>query len=222
MKKTYLFDFDGTLVDSMQTFGAVMLRILDERGIKYGEDTVKIITPLGYRETAEYFRALGVKESADELIEIMNFYARIEYENSIPAKAGVEDTLKEMKSRGYSLNVLTASPHIALDPCLKRLGLWELFDNVWSCDDFGTTKADPEIYKMAADRIGAPIDQIVFVDDNINAVKTAKRAGMVAVGIFDESSAEYADEFRREADLYVMDIVKLLSAGEMRNYEDEI
>ena len=204
MKKTYLFDFDGTLVDSMPTFVSVMLRILDERDIKYGDDIVKIITPLGYRGTAEYFRTLGVKESVDEMVEIMNTYARFEYENNVPAKIGVAETLREMKNRGYSLNVLTASPHLALDPCLKRLGLWELFDKVWSCDDFGTTKANPEIYKMAAERLGKGVGEVIFVDDNINAVKTAKVAGMVSVGIFDQSSAEYVDEFKVAADGYVM------------------
>ena len=211
MKKTCLFDFDGTLVDSMPTFVAVMLRILDERGIKYGDDIVKIITPLGYRGTAEYFRTLGVKESADELVEIMNRYARFEYENNIPAKEGVIETLREMKKLGYSLNVLTASPHLALDPCLMRLGLFELFDNVWSCDDFATTKANPEIYKMAAERLGRAVGEVVFVDDNINAVKTAKSAGMVSVGIFDQSSAEYIDEFKAAADGYVINFSELFN-----------
>ena len=211
MKKRYLFDFDGTLVDSMPTYVSVMFRILDEREIKYADDIVKIITPLGYRGTAEYFRELGVKESADELVEIMNTYARYEYENNIPAKKQVSETLQEMKNRGYSLSVLTASPHVALDPCLKRLGLWQFFDNVWSCDDFNTTKADPEIYKMAAAEIGAPVGEIIFVDDNINAVKTAKRAGMVSVGIFDESSADLIDEFKSEADGYVNSFDELLN-----------
>ena len=41
--KTFLFVFDGTLVDSMPTFIGVMLRTLDEYSIKYGEDIVKII-----------------------------------------------------------------------------------------------------------------------------------------------------------------------------------
>ena len=41
---TYLFDFDGTLVDSMPTFSGLMIRILNEHNIKYGDDIIKIIT----------------------------------------------------------------------------------------------------------------------------------------------------------------------------------
>ena len=51
--KTYLFDFDGTLVDSMPIYASMMLRILDEQGVAYGEDIIKIITPLGYAGTAK-------------------------------------------------------------------------------------------------------------------------------------------------------------------------
>ena len=81
--KTYLFDFDGTLVNSMATFSSVMIRILDEHGLKYGDDIIKIITPLGYGGTAKYFRELGIDRSTDELVAIMNEYARPDYENKI-------------------------------------------------------------------------------------------------------------------------------------------
>ena len=57
---TYLFDFDGTLVDSMPTFVSVMLRILDENAISHSDDIVKTITPLGYNGTAEYFIQFGL------------------------------------------------------------------------------------------------------------------------------------------------------------------
>jgi beta-phosphoglucomutase-like phosphatase (HAD superfamily) len=70
--KRYLFDFDGTLVNSMPTFVSVMLRILDENGIKYGDDIVKIITPLGYNDTAKYFITLGVPFTKEEIIEKMH------------------------------------------------------------------------------------------------------------------------------------------------------
>ena len=211
MKKTYLFDFDGTLVDSMPTYVSVMLRILDENGVSYGDDIVKIITPLGYRKTAEYYiSVLGMAANVDELVATMNSYAKYEYENNIGAKESVVETLKKMKARGDDLNVLTASPHTVLDPCLKRLGIWEIFSNVWSCEDFGTTKSDPKIYEAAAEKIGKTVGEVVFVDDNVNAVKIAKTAGMISVGIFDESSAEYADEFKDFADGYVLSFSELL------------
>ncbi len=211
--KTYLFDFDGTLVDSMPTYAALMLRILDENKIPYGDDIIKTITPLGFMGTAEYFIKMGLNKPRDELVAKMNEYALFEYTNNIPAKSNVIDTLKKLRSRGADLNVLTASPHATLDPCLHRLGIYDIFSNVWSCDDFATTKADPNIYRLAAERIGAPIGEILFVDDNLNADMTAKSAGMRVCGIYDESSRDYIERMKAETDFYVCDFSELLCIG---------
>ena len=115
-----------------------------------------------------------------------------------------------LKRGGASLNILTASPHKVLDVCLKRLRIWDLFENVWSCDDFGTSKSNPEIYKAAAEKLGKPIEKIIFIDDNVNAVKTAKLAGMTAYGIYDASSADYEGEMRAVSDRYIKNLSELI------------
>lgn len=208
--KTYLFDFDGTLVDSMPAFISVMLRILDENNIKYEDDIIKIITPLGYAGTAKYFIELGVNMSEDELMALMNNYIYDEYKYNIPAKKNVKEVLEKLKESGANLNILTASPHVVLDPCLQRLGIYDLFTNVWSCDDFGTTKADPEIYKMAAEKIGEPVENVLFLDDNYNADKTAKSSGMKVCGVYDDSSKDYVDEIKQVCDYYIYDFSELM------------
>ena len=209
--KYYLFDFDGTLVDSMPTFVSAMLRILDENGISYGSDIIKIITPLGLNGTAEYYiDQMGIKLSKEQLMGIMKDYMMDAYFHTIPAKMNVPEVLRELKNRGASLNVLTASPHITLDACLKRLGLWELFDNVWSCDDFNTTKADPQIYVRAAEKMNTTADKVLFLDDNLNADLTAKAAGMQVCGVYDESSKDYVAQMKAANDYYIYDFQELL------------
>jgi FMN phosphatase YigB (HAD superfamily) len=106
--------------------------------------------------------------------------------------------------------VLTASAHRVLDVCLKRLGIYDLFDNVWSCNDFNTSKADPKIYSMCAEKIGKPLSDIIFLDDNYNADKTAKAAGVIVYGVYDESSAAYTDEIKSVSDKYINDFRDLL------------
>ena len=206
---TYLFDFDGTLVDSMPTFVSCMLRILDENGIVYGDDIVKVITPLGLEGTAKHFISMGIQKPLDAIMQTMADYMMEAYLHHILTKPYVEDALRLLRGKGCSLNVLTASPHITLDPCLKRLGLWELFDNVWSCDDFGTTKADPDIYRQVARRLGQPVERVLFLDDNLNADKTAKLAGMKVCGVYDESSRDYVEEMKAATDGYIYDFRQL-------------
>lgn len=210
MGKNYLFDFDGTLVDSMPVFQGMMLRILNENGIKYDKDIMKIITPLGYVATAKYFRELGIEKTEEELIALMYEYVVDEYTYNIPAKQNVIEVLKKLKARGDRLHVLTASAHSTLDPCLKRLGIYELFDNVWSCEDFETTKSDPEIYRRAAEKIGVDVSEVIFLDDNYNADRVAKSAGMVVYGVYDLSSADYKAEIQSVTDKYITDFKELL------------
>ena len=87
--------------------------------------------------------------------------------------------------------------------------IYYLFSHVWSCEDFGTTKADPQIYHMAAREIGQPVEAIWFLDDNLGADRTAKAAGMRVFGVYDASSAEYEQEIRAAADAYIEDFSQI-------------
>ncbi len=207
---TFLFDFDGTLVDSMPTFAAAILKILKGNNIPYTKEIIETMTPLGYKQTVQYFKELGVKMSGEEIFSVFNEYALNEYKFHIEAKKNVIETLRTLKSRNVDLNILTACPHLMLDVCLKRLGIYNLFTNVWSCDDFNTSKSDPEIYKMAAEKIGKPIEEILFLDDNLNANKTAKKSGIKVCGVYDESSEDSIDDIKRIADFYIYDFSELL------------
>ena len=207
--QTYLFDFDGTLVDSMPVYASMMLDILREYGVPHDESIIKVITPLGYRGAAKHFISLGLKESEDALVELMTARAVHAYSHQVQAKAHVIPALRALRERGDRLNVLTASPHAMLDPCLRRLGIFDWFDHVWSCEDFHATKSEPAIYLESARRIGRPVEAIWFLDDNPGADRAAKAAGMRVCGVYDASGAEYEEEMRRICDAYITDFSQL-------------
>jgi HAD superfamily hydrolase (TIGR01509 family) len=188
-----------------------MLRILDDADVRYEDDIIKTITPLGYLGTANYYREhYGLKDDADSIVRAMKKYAFDEYAYTIPEKEGVKKTLKRLKDGGADLHILTASPHEVLDVCLARLGMAELFTNIWSCDDFGTGKSDPDIYVRAAEKIGRPIGEVLFLDDNLNAVKTARSAGMSVCGVYDPSSDGYVGQMKAATDYYIFNMQEVL------------
>ncbi|MBE6688131.1 MAG: HAD family phosphatase [Ruminococcaceae bacterium] len=200
----YIFDFDGTLVDSMPHWAERMLDILRMNGVEYPDNVINIITPLGNVGTAEYFRKeLGVTMSVEEILEIMAKIVFPDYRDVIGFKQGVEEYLRKMKAQGCSLNILTASPHRSVDACLKRLGMFDIFDNIWSTDDFGMPKSNPDIYRLAIKRIGCNIDDTVFFDDNYVALATASQAGMYTVGVYDSFSERSIEQIRKISNIYI-------------------
>lgn len=212
--KALLFDFDGTLVDSMPAWSSKVLNILELTHTPYPDGIITTLATLGDIGTVKYFREkLGVTLSEEEMFSLMDSYALPKYRDEIPLKDGVKDFLLYAKDKGYSLNVLTASPHKMLDPCLKRTEIYGLFDNIWSCEDFGTTKSDPNIYVKSAEQIGFALKDIAFFDDNIGAIKTAQKAGMFTVGVFDKTGEAFLNEMKATANIFVNGFNELKSNG---------
>ena len=211
MQKVYIFDLDGTLIDSMPVFSSVVLGYLDKNGISYPDDIVATLTPLGYIGAAKYIADhFSGAYRAEDVYEQLKEEALRAYGATIPLKANVKETLEGLKVQGHRLNVLTASPQIFINACLKRLGVYDLFEKAWSIDDFGLTKADEAIYVAAAKRLGVTPADCIMLDDNLNVLKTAKKVGMATVGVYDESSKDVMEEMRTIADKYVVDFKDLL------------
>lgn len=211
MQKTYIFDLDGTLIDSMPTGIGIVLGFLDEKGIPYPDDIVTTLTPLGYRGSAQYIADhLSEEFDLEKIYEHFKAETLRAYGETIPLKENVKETLEALKAQGACLNVLTASPQLLTDICMKRLEVYDLFDNVWSIEAFGMSKAELGIYVEAARRIGVEPEDCIMVDDNLHVLETAKRVGMATIGVYDESSKAVAEEMRRVADKYVEDFAELL------------
>ncbi len=212
--KTLIFDFDGTMVDSMPMWKRRVIELLDRHGAKYPENVIEIITPLGYEGMAKYFIECGVKGTVEEVLDTVYSFALDEYLNHIPAKQTVAEALGILKEKGCSLNVLTAAQHAMLDGCLKRLGIYDVFDNIWSSDDFGLKKSNPEIYLQAAQKLEREVSECTFFDDNITALRTAQSAGMKVVGVYDATSEVFIDEIKVFADGYIYHFSEIVENGE--------
>lgn len=201
---TYIFDFDGTLGDSMPFFAEGILTILKKYHIAYPEDLIKIITPLGYTGTAKYcIEVLGTPLTVDSFVDTLKEYLFPAYRDSVPLKPGVADYLKAIRREGHSLNLLSASPYKMTSTALERCGVIDLFDNIWSCEDFGMGKDNPQIFITAAERAGGMLTDTVLFDDNLQVIKTSAKAGIHTVGVYDDSSADYIDQIKEAADRFI-------------------
>jgi len=206
----YLFDFDGTLVDSMPFWAGTHIKALTENGIPCPENYAQIITPLGNVKATELAVSLGVKATVEEHLKKVNAELYRGYTTEIELKSTVREVLLALKAAGHSLNVLTASPHLYVDPCLERLQVAKLFDQIWTIEDFDRTKDDPVIYHMAAQRLGTSVENCIFVDDNLTAITTAKQAGMKTIAVYDSLSETFAERMKETADRYVWDFAEII------------
>ena len=204
MGKGAIFDVDGTLLDSMPIWEDAAARFLAGLGIRAQEGLGDIMFRMSLDEGAVYLKnTYGLDMSVEEVKAGVLGVIRDFYVNQVQPKAGVREFLKELSSRRIPMYIATSSNREHIRAAFERLGLYEYFDGMITCEEAGAGKREPTIFLLAAQRMGlAPQDIFVF-EDVIHAVRTAGRAGFVTVGVYDEASASDNEAMRAESSIYL-------------------
>ena len=98
----------------------------------------------------------------------------------LPPHSDARDGLERLRGAGFRLATLTNNPLAVVEAQLANAGLRDLFEQVLSADEVRRLKPAPEPYRMAAERLGVPVEQVRLVAAHSWDVAGAMRAGCAA------------------------------------------
>lgn len=196
-----IFDMDGTLLDSMGVWTQVDIDFFAKRGIAMPSDYGAKVVSMPFERIAKYtIERFSLPESPQEIMDEWNEMVRYAYTHTVQVKPHAVEYLRRLKSAGIPLVVATSLPPQLRDPALEHAGIADCFDTLCSTDDVENGKESADIYLLAAHKLGCePSDCVVF-EDILSGIRSAKRAGMRAWGMYDDSSAQNWEQIKHIAD----------------------
>ncbi len=198
----FIFDMDGTLLDSMWVWRCFGARFLKSRGITPPPDIVSLARSYGpYRLANRLIADYRLNDTEESIIDWIWEDILFQYRHHVVPKPGVREFLQSCKKRGFPMAIATSTARDISEEVLQRLGLRDFFTTVRSCKDFHTEKHLPDIYLRCLADLGGKKEQAVVFEDAYYAAKTVRQAGMYLVGIAEELEVneagvkEMADQF---------------------------
>lgn len=186
-----IFDFDGTLFDSMYVWDDAAPRYLRSVGASPRPDVRERVRTLSQRQTAEYFhREYLPALSAEEIEAGINAAVARFYRDEVLPKPGAPEFLAALRRRGVTLCLATATDRCMVTAALSRCGLGDAFDAIFTCAEVGRGKDEPEIYRRALAFSGADRGSAIVLEDALFAARTAKRDGFFVAAVYDASEPE--------------------------------
>lgn len=189
-----IFDMDGTLVDSL-SFWDFFWRDMGER--YFGDPTFRMdaahfdthVRTMIFSRAISYIHGyLNIPCTAEEFDDFAAAYVHRFYSTVAKAKSGAYDLLSALRERGVGVCLASATDRRYLNIALESCGLAEFFTprTILSCSDIGVGKERPDVFLTACKVLGTPVSATAVFEDSALALKTAKDAGFVTVGVYDK------------------------------------
>lgn len=204
-----IFDFDGTLFDSMfiwDTAGETYLRSI---GKEPQEELQRILKPMSLYQSAAYLKEqYGIPLSIEDIMSDINQTVENFYFHTVKPKPGVVTFLEELALKSVRMCIATATDRYQVEAALVRCGMRHFFSEIFTCTEVGSGKDQPFIFRKAMDHLGTDRSNTLVVEDAWHAICTAKDDGFLVSAIYD-SHESLQNSIRETADIYLMDYFHL-------------
>ncbi|MBO7565116.1 MAG: HAD family phosphatase [Clostridiales bacterium] len=200
-----IFDLDGTLFDSMGVWKQIDTDFLAARGHQVTKDYTDAIKCMSWEEGARYtIERYGLRETPQQVIDTWFSMSEEYYRSKIPMKPFAREYLCYLHEHGVPMAVATSmEPQHNIDVVLSANDLKPFFKNITVATDVTRGKGFPDIYLLAAERMGVRPENCAVFEDILTALRGAAKGGFQTVGIFDPLSESEWPDIVKEATIAV-------------------
>ncbi|MEP6569105.1 MAG: HAD-IA family hydrolase [Acidobacteriota bacterium] len=202
---TLLFDWDGTLVDSAQLGLTAFEQSFAALGVAFDHEIYRAVySPNWY----SVYEALGLpKEKWDQADDL---WVKHYGEHTAQPVAGAQQTIAELKQRGYRLGVVSSGNHCRVTREISDLGLESVFETVICSEQTENKKPHPEGLETAIHALGCTAAATCYIGDSPEDIQMGKRASLFTVGV----RSDYPTSWKlqsHEPDILIESLAELLN-----------
>ncbi|MBQ4347368.1 MAG: HAD family phosphatase [Firmicutes bacterium] len=210
--KAILFDFDGTLIDSMSVWFDIDCELLRRNGYEPDEEYISKISTVTFEQGIRYILGrYDLKKTAKELLAEIEEMARVQYTEKVPLKAGAKEILAAAREKGFKTALVTSCRKPLCIGLLKNRGIEDMFDKLIFTEDYDMNKNEPYIYEKAAEALGVSAAEAYIFEDSPHAAEGAKKSGGHVVGVYDAYFDKYKEKMKDICDDYIMSLTDYIN-----------
>ncbi len=220
--KGIIFDVDGTLIDSMIVWESAADNYLQSMGLEATNELRNRLFTLGIEEAAECIISIySIPKTKEQVMDDIVAVVTKAYKETIQEKEGIKEILQQLAMAKIPMVIATSSEKNLVLAALRRLGMADYFQDIFTCLELSTTKTQPDIYLHAAKALRADVKDIWVFEDAVHAARTAKGAGFMLAGVYDSVSEKHQKELKSISDIYISKYSELISVQNKVYESDE-